>query len=217
MICPYFIESSREKQQYGVRAEDTVWIRHGILNVKQLREGDDEQMVADVAASILLGSPFPASKEEFDEIYDSQSEKHKRIERTLAAHGTRRLQEEIQSTFSVLTEVIDSQLPGPNGLRNLVRPGGETPFGHRSMPFLWLSLNYSVRQQKSPADNAAIVAALRNVGPRLKSARHYTSAEERTSNIDTITGAYSEALCEQGAPGLWSWARAGPGLRELVA
>ncbi|MFE2433632.1 DUF262 domain-containing protein [Streptomyces sp. NPDC059409] len=182
------IESSRENQQYGVRAEDTVWIRHGILNVKQLREGDDEQMVADISASILSGSPFPASKEEFDEIYDSQNEKHKRLERALAAYGGRRLQTEIQSTFSVLTEVVDSQLAGPNGLRNLVRPGGGNPI---RTPFYAIFMSFFeliVRQQKSPADNAAIVAALRNVGPRLKSARHYTSAEDRTSNIDTITG-----------------------------
>ncbi|MFE8962331.1 GmrSD restriction endonuclease domain-containing protein [Streptomyces iakyrus] len=182
------IESSRENQQYGVRAEDTVWIRHGILNVKQLREGDDEQMVADISASILFGSPFPASKEEFDEIYDSQSEKHKRLERALAAYGSRRLQAEIQSTFSVLTEVIDSQLASPNGLRNLVRPGGGNPI---RTPFYAIFMSFFelvVRQQKSPADNAAIVTALRNVGPRLKSARHYTSAEDRTSNIDTITG-----------------------------
>ncbi|WP_280668318.1 DUF262 domain-containing protein [Kitasatospora sp. MAP12-44] len=183
------IDSAREKQQYGVKAEDTVWIRHGILNVKQLREGDDEQMVADIAASILLGSPFPASKEEFDDIYDAQSEKHKRIERNLAAYGTRRLEDEIQSVFSVLAEVIDDQLPSPNGLRNLVRPGSSgnpirTPFYAIFMSFFDLI----VRQQKSPDDYVAIVSALRGVGPRLKSARHYTSAEDRVSNIDTVTG-----------------------------
>ncbi|MFD7384774.1 GmrSD restriction endonuclease domain-containing protein [Streptomyces anulatus] len=182
------IESSREKQQYGVRAEDTVWIRHGILNVKQLREGDDEQMVADVAASILLGSPFPASKEEFDEIYDTGNEKHRRIETRLAAYGARRLQDEIQATFSILTEVIDSQVSGLNGLRNLVRPSSGNPI---RTPFYAVFMSFFdlvVRQQKSPADSAAIVAALRNVGPRLKSARHYTSAEDRISNIDTVTG-----------------------------
>lgn len=182
------IESAREKQQYGVRAEDTEWIRHGILNVKQLREGDDEQMVADISASILLESPFPASKEEFDEIYDSESEKHKRLERVLAAYGSSRLQKEIQSTFSVLTDVIDSELSGPNGLRNLVRPSSGNPI---RTPFYAIFMSFFelvVRQQKSPANNPAIVASLKNVGPRLKSARHYTSAEDRTSNIDTITG-----------------------------
>ncbi|MBO1416291.1 DUF262 domain-containing protein [Streptomyces sp. FH025] len=183
------IDSAREKQQYGVKAEDTVWIRHGILNVKQLREGDDEQMVADIAASILLGSPFPASKEEFDDIYDAQSEKHKRIERNLAAYGARRLEEEIQSVFSVLAEVADQQLPSPNGLRNLVRPGTggnpiRTPFYAIFMSFFDLI----VRQQKSPDDYESIVSALRGVSPRLKTARHYTSAEDRVSNIDAVTG-----------------------------
>lgn len=183
------IESTREKQQYGVRAEDTLWIRHGILTTKQLREGDDEQMVADIAASILFNEPFPASKEEFDDIYDPQNEKHKRLERNLAAYGLRRLEAEIQTTFSVLAEVIDDQLPGPNGLRNLVRPGSSgnpirTPFYAIFMSFYDLI----VRQGKSPDDNAAIVSALRGVGPRLKSAYHYTSAKDRVSNIDTITG-----------------------------
>ncbi|MEU9717315.1 DUF262 domain-containing protein [Streptomyces sp. NPDC047976] len=182
------IESARERQQYGVRADDTMWIGHGILNVKQLREGDDEQMVADIAASILLGSPFPASKEEFDEIYDGSSEKHKRIERSLSAYGVKRLQEEIQSTFSVLSEVVDNQLPVPNGLRNLVRPSSGNPI---RTPFYAIFMSFFeliVRQQKSPDDYAAIVGALKGIGPRLKSARHYTSAEDRTSNIDTITG-----------------------------
>ncbi|MFI9003081.1 DUF262 domain-containing protein [Streptomyces sp. NPDC053541] len=201
------IESAREKQRYGVKAEDTLWIRHGILNVKQLREGDDEQMVADIAASILLDNPFPASKEEFDEIYDGQSEKHKRIERSLAAYGVRRLEEEIQATFSVLSEVVDAELPSPNGLRNLVRPGGNpirTPFYALFMSFFDLV----VRQQKSPEDYASIVSALRGIGPRLKSARHYTSTEDRVSNIDTITGLIQRYFVEKTPPAFGH----GPGL-----
>ncbi|MFE0043848.1 GmrSD restriction endonuclease domain-containing protein [Streptomyces albireticuli] len=194
------VESARERQQYGVRAEDTLWIRHGILNVKQLREGDDEQMVADIAASILLGSPFPASKEEFDEIYEGTSEKHKRIERSLSAYGVRRLQKEIQSTFSVLAEVVDDQLPAPNGLRNLVRPSSGNPI---RTPFYAIFMSFFdlvVRQQKSPDDYTAIVSALKNVGPRLKSARHYTSAEDRVSNIDTITGLIQRYFVEKVPP-----------------
>ncbi|MFD6372627.1 DUF262 domain-containing protein, partial [Streptomyces roseolus] len=203
------IESAREKQRYGVRAEETLWIRHGILSVKQLREGDDEQMVADLAASILLDGPFPASKEEFDEIYDAQTEKHKRIERRLAAYGVHRLKKEIRATFSVLSEVLDAQLPSPNGLRNLVRPGSSgnpirTPFYAIFMSFFELL----IQQQKSPDDYAAIVAALRGIGPRLKSARHYTSAEDRVSNIDTITGLVQRHFVERVPPAFGH----GPGL-----
>ncbi|WP_457407384.1 GmrSD restriction endonuclease domain-containing protein [Streptomyces sp. TE12347] len=182
------IDSARERQQYGVRADDTLWIRHGILNVKQLREGDDEQMVADIAASILLGEPFAASKEAFDELYDPQNEKYRRLERTLSAYGSKRLESEIESTFSVLSEVIDGELKGPNGLRNLVRPGGSNPIRTPFYAIFMAFFELIVKQQKSPDDNPAIVAALRNVGARLKSGRHYISSEDRVSNIDTITG-----------------------------
>lgn len=202
------VESAREKQQYGVRAEDTVWIRHGILNVKQLREGDDEQMVADIAASVLLGNPFPASKEAFDEIYDEENEKHKRIETRLAAYGGRRLQEEIQSTFSILTEVIDSKVSGLNGLRNLVSASSGNPIRTPFYAVFMSFFNLIVHQQNSPADSAAIVAALRNVGPRLKSARHYTSTEDRVSNIDTVTGLIQRHFVHKEPPALGH----GPGL-----
>ncbi|PSJ24523.1 hypothetical protein B7P34_32935 [Streptosporangium nondiastaticum] len=182
------IDSARERQHYGVRAEDTVWIRHGILNVKQLREGDDEQMVADIAASILFGKPFAASKEAFDELYDPRNTEYGRLERTLSAYGIKRLEDEIRTTFSVLSEVIDSQLSMPNGLRNLVRPGGSNPI---RTPFYAIFMSFFdliVKQQKSPDDYAAIITALRDVGGRLKTGRHYTSSEDRVSNIDAITG-----------------------------
>ncbi|MCC9311873.1 DUF262 domain-containing protein [Kitasatospora sp. RB6PN24] len=182
------IESNRERQQYGVRALETPWVRHGILNVKQLREGDDEQMVADIAASILRNSPFPASKEAFDEIYNVESTEHKALEQALAAYGTKRLEAEIKSTFSVLFEVIDSHLATQNGLRNLVRPAGTNPI---RTPFYAIFMSFFdlvVRQQKSPSDYTAIISSLRDVATRLTSARHYTSTEERVSNIDTVTG-----------------------------
>ncbi|MFE9168050.1 DUF262 domain-containing protein [Streptomyces kebangsaanensis] len=182
------VDSARERQQYGVKAEDTPWIRHGILNVKQLREGDDEQMVADIAASILFGEPFAASKEAFDELYDVSNEKYRRLDRTLAAYGTKRLDSEIQTTFSVLSEVIDSQLTPPNALRNLVRPGGSNPIRTPFYAIFMAFFELIVKQQKSPDDYAAIVAALRNVGQRLKTGRHYISTEDRVSNIDAVTG-----------------------------
>ncbi|MFJ4791635.1 GmrSD restriction endonuclease domain-containing protein [Kitasatospora purpeofusca] len=182
------IDSARERQQYGVKAEDTLWIRHGILNVKQLREGDDEQMVADIAASIIFAEPFAASKEAFDELYDTQSEKYRRLDRTLSAYGIKRLESEIQSTFSVLAEVIDSQLTSPNGLRNLVRPGGSNPIRTPFYAIFMAFFELIVKQQKSPDDYASIVAALRNIGTRLKSGRHYISSEDRVLNIDTVTG-----------------------------
>ncbi|MEU8384965.1 DUF262 domain-containing protein [Streptosporangium sp. NPDC048865] len=202
------IDSSRERQQYGVRAEDTLWIRHGILNVKQLREGDDEQMVADVMASILLGEPFAASKEAFDEIYDTQTEKYKKLDRNLSAYGPKRLETEIRSTFSVLTEVIDSQLAATNGLRNLVRPGGSNPIKTPFYAIFMAFFELLIKNQKSPDNYPAIVGALKNVAVRLKTGRHYISTEDRTSNIDAIIGLIQKHFVSRVPPAFGH----GPGL-----
>ncbi|WP_462183767.1 DUF262 domain-containing protein, partial [Frankia sp. AgKG'84/4] len=68
------IDSARERQNYGVHADETPWCSQGIISVKQLREGDDEHMIADMCASILLGTPLAASKEKLDELYDEDSD-----------------------------------------------------------------------------------------------------------------------------------------------
>ena len=57
------IESGATSSGYGIRAEETVWCQQGILSVKQLKESEDEQIISDIAASILFAKPIAASKE----------------------------------------------------------------------------------------------------------------------------------------------------------
>ncbi len=42
------IEHPQDPKGYGIKAEDTIWIKQGILSVKQLRDSEDEQMIADL-------------------------------------------------------------------------------------------------------------------------------------------------------------------------
>ncbi|VEP15732.1 hypothetical protein H1P_3640005 [Hyella patelloides LEGE 07179] len=51
---------------YGVIAEDTFWCNQGIINTSNLRDSEDEQILADIILSIALNNPFPASKDKFD-------------------------------------------------------------------------------------------------------------------------------------------------------
>ncbi|NKS86283.1 DUF262 domain-containing protein [Rhodococcus hoagii] len=202
------IDSARERQQYGVRAEETLWIRHGILNVKQLKEGDDEQMIADFAASVLHGRPFAASKEAFDDLYNTETDAHRGLESALTLYGSRRLQAELQSTFSVISEVVDATLPVPNGLRNLVRNGGSNPIKTPFYAIFMAFFELVVVQQKSPADYDSIASALSDIAPSLKTGRHYISSEDRRANIDMVTGLIQRYFVTKEPPALGH----GPGL-----
>ena len=48
------IDSKQNNQGYGIQAEDTLWCKQGILSIADLRDSKDEDMIADIAASILL-------------------------------------------------------------------------------------------------------------------------------------------------------------------
>jgi len=68
------IDSKRNHQGYGIQSEETLWCKQGILNPSQLRDSEDEDMIADIAASILLNKPLTRSRESLDKLYDEKSQ-----------------------------------------------------------------------------------------------------------------------------------------------
>ena len=63
------IDSKLSKHSYGVNAEDVFWCKNGVLKISDLKESEDEQFIADILLSCILGKPFPASRVEFDKYY----------------------------------------------------------------------------------------------------------------------------------------------------
>ena len=118
------IGSRLTNQGYGLKAEDTFWCQQGILWAPSLRESKDEEMIADIAASVLLGVPFAKSQEELDDLYDTEKELYKKAESALAAYGSERLATEIKSTFAVIRETIGAYSTEQNALRRVVSGGG---------------------------------------------------------------------------------------------
>jgi len=101
------IDSKQNNQGYGIQAEDTLWCKQGILRISQLRDSEDEDMIADIAAFILLNEPLRRSRERLDSLYDEESKDFQLIEKKLASYGSNRLEEEIVKTFSILGETLE--------------------------------------------------------------------------------------------------------------
>lgn len=62
------IDSKNSNQGYKIKAEDTLWCKQGVMTISQLRDSEDEQMIADIAASILRGKPLPVDTEYLDKL-----------------------------------------------------------------------------------------------------------------------------------------------------
>ena len=193
------IESQRSTQRYGLIANDIFWCKQGIIRTKSLISSEDEEIVADLVASILLKKPLAISREALDELYDRDSEIYKTIENSLTIYTPDRLKTDITRTFSVLRELIVGHSTAQNFLRDLMRPGKnpiKTPFYSLFMAVFDLV----VREQLTPNDATGIFDSLNKSGERLVYSAHYAKTEDREKNIDVIKALIRKFFVKQEPP-----------------
>lgn len=193
------IESQRSTQRYGLIANDIFWCKQGIIRTKSLISSEDEEIVADLVASILLKKPLAISREALDELYDKDSEIYRTVENALAIYTPDRLKTEITRTFSILRELIASHSTAQNFLRDLMRPGKnpiKTPFYSLFMAVFDLV----VKNQLTPNDAKGIFAALDKSGERLVYSAHYAKTEDREKNIEVIKALIQKHFIKQEPP-----------------
>ena len=193
------IESQKSTQKYGLIAQDIFWCKQGIIRVKDLISSEDEEIVADLVASILLGKPLAISRETLDELYDPTSSLSQNVSNALTTYTHEKIRLDITGTFSVLKELISTFDNSPNFLRDLVRPGKnpiKTPFYSIFMAFFDLV----VKHQLSPNNPPELFKSLRNAGARLVYSAHYAKAEDRENNIKVIRGLIETYFVKQEPP-----------------
>ncbi|MEO0986198.1 MAG: DUF262 domain-containing protein [Cyanobacteria bacterium J06639_14] len=186
------IDSKRSRQGYGVKAEETIWCKHGAITVNQLRDSEDEQMIADIAATILLGSPLPVSPEKLDALYNPEDKEFKNVEQSLAVYGSETLKSQIVGTISVLEETMEASESGRIGLRGLVNSKSSNPIKTAFYTVFMAFFELVVNEEKKPADSDGICNSLNNLQKRLSLSTHYTTTEARRQNIDQTKGLISQ-------------------------
>ena len=186
------IETKTDPQGYSINAEDTFWRRHGILAAKQLRQSEDEDLIADILAGILLEKPLARSKELLNSIYSSGHEMAKKIKDGLDRHNPEFLKAQIIALFSHIDSAIKKHSSEPRALRKQVMGEGttassiKTPFYSVFMAFYELM----ARESKIPRadDSGKILNALHDLNKKLEIQTHHATSEQRRKNINTVKG-----------------------------
>ncbi|QZA77431.1 DUF262 domain-containing protein [Deefgea tanakiae] len=183
------IDSNVSKLQYGIKAEDTFWCKHGILNVSDLKESADEQIIADLILSCVLGHPFPASKDAFDNYYGSgQDDKSAELEVKINAVGVTNVRENFISVFSQLENFVELSLPGKR-LKNVLNPSaGSNPVKEPFYTLYMAFYDLIVLQNKEPFDLGGIIKSITDISSKLVKSRNYTTIEDRKNNINICKG-----------------------------
>jgi hypothetical protein len=183
------IQTSRNTHGYTLNAEDIFWCYQGILRTGDLRESDDEQVLADICASILFEDPVEASGEFLDKLYSKECDEYADVNARLAAYGRERLMLEVKSTFSTIRAEIEAHDPGRFAFRKLVYPkptsnAQKSPFYAVFMAFFELMH----RESMTPAVDVDIMAQLNNVTKRIEIGQKHIKSKDRRTNIKTTKG-----------------------------
>lgn len=203
------IDVAEDDAGSGIRADDTFWCKQGVLRKNQLREGEDEQLLADLAVSIITDTPFAFSGANLDAIYDEATDEAARVSAALRAYGVDSLKHDMQVTMSILRNAIEEVDNGPNALRRIAHPtAGSNPIKTAFYAIYMAFYELCVREEKSPRDSAEIMRVLTSIQSRLATAAGQISSESRRQNINVVKGVIQPYFDDRNPPA----STQGPGL-----
>lgn len=196
------VDVGGEMPTYAIKADETFWCKQGILRRNQLRESEDEQMVADLAISVVQGAPFAFSGSALDETYDPTSEPGRDINARLSTYGATRIKHEIISTIAIIRSVIEAVDSSQNAFRRVVHPKSANPVKTAFYAVFMAFFDLCVRRQRSPSNNQKIMTALEGLQARLEVAAGQIRSEPRQQNINTTKGLIQDFFEDREPPAL---------------
>lgn len=183
------VDVAGEMPKYGVKADETFWCKQGVLRRNQLRDSEDEQMIADLVITVLSGKPFGFSGANLDQYYTAGTDEYAEIDKLLATYGATKLKNDLVGTLSVLRSTIEAFDDGNNAFRKVVHPdAGANPVKTAFYAVYCAFFELCVRQKKSPSDAMAVMSSLNQLQSKLEVAAGQIRSEPRQANIDVTLG-----------------------------
>jgi len=181
------IDLPMTKHGYSVRAEDVFWVTQGILRSTDLRDSMDEQCIADIGASIVLGNMIERSKEELDNLYGGDEERANALLDALTVYGKDTFSDEFKFCIDQIVQVCDSD--EPDKLRSLIFERRTTNAFPAVFSVIFVAFHEMfVREKKHISSYPQVKKAMHNLTGRIETSRRATSPDERRKNVDTIKG-----------------------------
>lgn len=191
------IDSTRENIGYGLKADDIFWCAHGILRKNQLRDSEDEEMIADIVASTLHEKPIARSKELFDKMYDSDDDENKNLNSKLSAYGQDRIIYEIKATFSILKEIFKDCT-----IKDAVAPKSNNPIKGSFFALFMAIFHLTVKEEQSPNESASITQSIKSLQSKMISTANYSTTSDRQHNVNLTIGLIQPYFIKKDPPAI---------------
>jgi hypothetical protein len=212
------VDLPRQKQGYSIAAEETFWVRSGILNSREIRDSKDEECIAEILASVLLGRPISRTVDELDDLYDSESELSRKVSTALQSYGAEKVSREIAYTIDEIDRVAqasNSKLKkllffGKNGK---VRNANSFPNIFGALVFAFYKM--LIVGEKKIVDYSKASHSLERIADSLDSTQSGAKAEGRMKIANTFVGRVQDYLVDT-SPGEREFISSGLELETLI-
>lgn len=183
------IETTKNPHGYSLKAEEIFWCYQGILRTNNLRDSEDEQMIADIVASVLFESPVEASGDYLNRLYTDGCEEYNRVNQLLNSYSKERLADEIKKVFSVIREFVETSSGDRFHFRDTVYPRPTSNPQKQAFYAVFMACyDLIMRQGQIPTSPEKIMPALNNMTERIKVGQKHIKTDDRQDNVRVIKG-----------------------------
>ena len=153
------------KHGYDIQAEEVFWVNQGILRSTDLRDSMDEQCIADIAACVILGQPIERSKDALDDIYSSETNTAKQLDKALESYGESKFSDEFKFCVDEIRKACNDT--DKEKLRDIIFLKRTTnPFPSVFAVLVLAFHDLIVKQRMTVRDFGGLKNSLRNIAKR---------------------------------------------------
>lgn len=183
------IETSKNPHGYKLKAEEIFWCYQGILRTNHLRDSEDEQMIADIVASILFDQPVDASGEYLDKLYTPNTEEYNEVNRKLIAYPRDVLIDQMKKVFSVIREVVEKSSQERFYFRDTVYPRPTSNAQKQAFYAVYMAFHdLMMRHGHLPSAPEKIMPSLNNMSNRINVGQKHIKTADRQKNVRVVKG-----------------------------
>ncbi len=163
-------EIKRNKLGFKLKIEDTFWCRHGIYTANDLKRSQDEELIADIILSIVVGKPYPVGKDQLDDYYGvGKLNRSLEIDKALQNYGIEQIVSEIVDVFINIVYMCKLELEDKSITLSKVLFDAEKPRKIvESFYTLFVAMHELIfKKGMEPINYSEIFIALRNLSQKL--------------------------------------------------
>lgn len=188
------ISITSRRLEYGINVDDVFWVKNQIIRREQVRESKDEEIIADIVATMLLEDVPGSSSKILDEYYglSNQNKRALELDSRLNIYSAEMVYNDFISVFDIIKSILQTSNSNFNSLITEDRSFEKVP---RYFQIIFLALyRLLIKDSKKLTSLNNLIDSLNGITSsiRLSQGGGNWSAIERETSINAVVGIISK-------------------------